>query len=156
MSFVPHHPPTAKPKSTGIMLSRTNSPRRGDLVTLSFRPDLQEHLFGGSIAGRRIEVLIGRGDDEGLLLLRALAEGRQLDRVAHVGRVLPRGGGKIELRPWNLLGDHVAKSMPCRLEDIGERGAVIRLPDWCQPAARKARVASRIDGGLSVRQPEGA
>lgn len=152
MSFAPLQPPPSRSLSrSGIVFSRKTS-ARGDTATLTLNAQVQEDLFGQSVVGSRLEILVGRADDEGSLLIRLLEDGRHEDRAAHIAQKLMKGSVRVKLRPWDLLGEHEAAGEGCEIEQVSDRGIVLRLPAWCQPAARKARAAARLDADLQVQK----
>lgn len=140
MSFIAARP--VKPKATKTGISFSSRTRGSDRAEIFLTADAQQEHFGEYIKGWAFTVLIGRGDDEGKILLCPVPENAEIPREAVTARNSLRDGVKICIMAWDLLGPEKQAGKPCKPLDFTDRGLLIELPEWCQPAARKAREMS--------------
>lgn len=138
MTFVPAQPPKTKSKATGV--SFCSRLRGSDTASIYLSAEFQTENFDESVIGWKFNVLIGRGENEGKLLLQPLPEGKDATAAAVTASRIMKGTARISVRAWDLLGRDTVKSEPCRAGDFDPvKGLMIELPAWCQPEARKAR-----------------
>jgi hypothetical protein len=137
MTFLPARPVKTAPKTTGISFSTRN--HQSERAEIFITAGAQQEHFGETIIGWHFKVLVGRGEDEGKLLLEPLAEGKDPTPDAIKANKGIRSGAKIAVAVWDLLGPVKTAGMPCKVLDFSERGLLIELPDWCTPENRKRR-----------------
>lgn len=140
MSFLAARPVKPKLGHTGISFS--SRPRGSDRAELFLTAAAQQEHFGEYVSGCAFTVLVGRGDDEGKILLCPVPENAEIPPEAVTARNSLRDSVKIAIMAWDLLGPEKQAGKPCKPLDFTDRGLLIELPAWCQPAARKAREMS--------------
>jgi len=124
MSFTPALPAPARPTG-GDGYNFSIRANKGGLVAVLFiSAAAQERDFGGSLIGRRLAVSVGRGQDEGRLLLQLAPEGGIEATSALKGSV------RLRLKPWDLLPRAAQKGGSCARAPHAGEGAVIILPRW--------------------------
>jgi|GEM_PF-1692477 len=129
----------SKAAATGISMSLSEgSKTRLAVVRLTFNAETQNRLFGRAINPEtdRMELLIGRGQDEGRAQIRLCAEG---DNVIKGGI---KGSVSVRVGRWDLLPEGKYPGSACREigdpEKQGDQIAVLlMLPDWASPMKRQ-------------------
>lgn len=90
MSFIRVQAPPARGSAkAGVSFSLVARKDGSVVALLTLTAPWQERFLGGPVAGRRFEVLHGRGDDEGLLSIVAL-NANATDRAC-AGEIFARG-----------------------------------------------------------------
>ena len=110
--------------------------KKGGLVfELALGPDAQSQMLGASIARAGVKVEVGRGTDHGRIRL-------CLDETSPIraSGAMARGSVKICVAAWDLLGREPAPAGDCAFVSIGPDGAILDLPSWGQPGARRAEL----------------
>lgn len=143
MSFTPAPPlPAPAPPGTGISLGLSVTGRSKKVTArVNFTASAQVETFGRAIDTEkdRADVLVGRGQDEGILRIRVHPEGEFPFGSAVNGSV------NIKTARWDLLPSDKRPSAPCTAlgEIEGEGGAIcrnIKLPHWARPSARGGKL----------------
>lgn len=147
MTFTPARPFNPTPKPGGITFS--SRLRGSDRAELFMSLPAQQEHFGESINGWDFLLMIGRGEDEGKLLLRPIAENEEIPSDAVRAHQSMKGSVRLVVAAWDLLGKETMKGAPCKALEFSDRGLLILLPDWCQPHERKARLEREL--GAKVR-----
>ncbi|GEM_PF-4636700 len=128
MGFTPIKAPLkASDNRTGISLSLLVS-KKAAVARLSVTARVQEEIFGGPIAGRRFEASVGRGQDEGRLLL-VEKEGGALEARKSVA-----GSAMIRMVAWDLLPKDKRAGAEVRFLEAAQGGWLFLLPDWTRPS----------------------
>ena len=141
MSFTEAPPaPSPKPTKTGITCSLRSS-KRGVVFKLILNAAVQERVFGCSIDGKTVKVLIGRGADEGRLQV-------YLDEDAKfTAKKSMHGSAAITMGAWDLFpkDSRPAASGGLKNMEYG-KGLLIDLPSWARPSGCDGRMA--VEHGL--------
>lgn len=149
MSFTPARAyERQRPRKSGITMSvrAPGSRATRPYVIFSMSAEFQQEHFGGEIDGQRFEVLIGRAQHEGTALFRVLGDTDIPTTSAVIAFRTGRGTARLNVAIWDLLdreSHKVAACMvvdPSTIEGAPPEGLLIRLPEFCQPQARKARI----------------
>ena len=127
MSFTDVSSPVQKPVATGISLGVLKS-KSSHTARMTFTATAQQEIFGGSIAGQHFSAQIGRGTDEGKLLL------RQDERGGLVATASVKGSVFIRMKAWDLLPEKKVPAEPCELQDTRQDGLLFKLPSWTRPS----------------------
>ena len=122
-------PPAPKPAGTGISFGLTVSKSKTTKVRITFRADIQEQLFGGTIGGKRFHAQAGRGADEGRLRL-VMVEDGPLEARAGI-----KGSAYINMSGWDLLPKDKRPASACKIHASPSNVEVIlTLPPFCRPS----------------------
>lgn len=146
MAFSPAPKLQTAPSASGTGMSMSmlvSAKAKRASVRITINSEAQTRLFGRALkAGEdRVDVLIGRGQDEGRALLRLDSEGEIEVRGSM------RGSVAIRMGRWDLLPESKPPSGICR--DLGEpekQGdatvVLLSLPDWASPTKRERAAMS--------------
>jgi len=128
----------SKAAATGISMSLSEvSKTRLAVVRLTFNAEAQNRLFGRAINPEtdRMELLIGRGQDEGRAQIRLCAEG---DNVIKGGI---KGSVSVRVGRWDLLPEGKYPGSACReigaVSPADQIAVLLTLPDWASPMKRQ-------------------
>lgn len=127
MSFTNALPPVGNTIKTGISFG-ISARSRGVTARLTFTAQAQQEIFNRPIAGLAFRVQVGRGQDEGRLLL-SLDENGELQARGGV-----RGSASIPMKAWDLLPQAKTPAAPCDLLEGRADGLLIKLPVWTCPS----------------------
>lgn len=139
-----------KPAGTGISCSLRISKRGSNTFWLIFNQEAQQRLFGGSIVGRHVSVGIGRGSDEGKLLVAFVEDGG-----FEVSRSF-RGAALIKVGAWDLLPKDKRPVGPGEVVTVSAEAIVIKLPKWARPSAPDGKLGSEFGLKPVPRAPQKA
>jgi hypothetical protein len=125
MSFTPASPPTIKPTGagTGFSISFLYS-KKSKVVRITVTASAQAEHFGGSIIGKRLDLMIGRDSDRGRIKL-VLAEEGVFEVVGGI-----KGSAFIKADRWNLLPDDKRPPQSLLVAFTDATGTTLMLPDW--------------------------
>lgn len=135
MTFTPARPFLRTAVNNAAAVTASVRLRKSDgavRVIIGFNNRAQETVFGGPLAGRRVQVEVGRGADHGKVRL-AVAEAG-----GHEVKSGPRGSAQVVVAGWDLIaaGAHASLVLPYAGSDAV--GHTFDLPPWGQPEARRA------------------
>jgi hypothetical protein len=137
MPFTDAPPPPGKPKiGTGISMSLQSLKGGRMKARITFSAEIQKTIFGGPIAGSKFQVRVGRGSDEGKLLVVRTEDG---DFTASDG---VKGSSSLTVGAWDLLPK---SKRPAASVEVASRPSnfevVLKLPEWCRPSGATGRMA---------------
>lgn len=127
MPFTDVSPPEVVSSKTGISFS-LSAGKKATVARVSFTAQAQEEIFGGSIAGKSFFAKVGRGADEGLLLIVQQKDG-DLEAKSSM-----HGSASIKMKAWDLLpkDKRPAVQIECLRPEMG--GFIFKLPPWAKPS----------------------
>lgn len=136
MSFSPAQPaPAPVPGGSGYTFGLRQT-KAALTATLHISAAAQDRDFGRRLAPGFVAVGVGRGQDEGRLLLTPATEG-VLAKPAMKGSVC------LRLKPWDLLPKEPKKSEACKVAGKTDCGVIIILPRWAD-GKDALRVAPKV------------
>ncbi len=127
-----------KPPGTGITCSLRISKRGRNSFWLIFTADAQKRLFGGSIIGKEVSVGIGRGSDEGKILV-SFVEGGGFIAAASM-----HASAAIKVGAWDLLPNDKRPSQSGEVLSVAKEGVLIKLPKWACPSAAEGKIGAEF------------
>lgn len=127
MPFTDVSPPEPTTSKTGISFGISEG-KRTKTARITLTAQAQKEVFGGSIVGKRFCAKVGRGQDEGRLLLIQVDDG-ELEAKASM-----RGSASIKMKAWDLLPNGKVPSQACELIEPSMGGFVFQLPKWARPS----------------------
>lgn len=127
MPFTNIAPPETATNKSGISFSLSIA-KKTSTARISLTAAAQLELFGSSIIGEKFSAQVGRGADEGRLLIRRDGNG---DLIAKQSM---HGSASIKMKAWDLLPKSKMPAMS--IETIGshEGGLLFQLPPWASPS----------------------
>lgn len=130
MAFTDIAPPP-EPKgsgSTGISLGLRVTKSRGVLARLTISEEQQNLLFGGPVNGKRFHMMIGRGQDEGIMKLCLTSDGDIEAKTSAKGAVF------LTMKGWDLLPKDGRPAAQCTVKSHPSNVELyLCLPSWCRP-----------------------
>lgn len=141
MPFTDVAPPEVKPAGTGISFALAIS-KRTSAARMTFNLRAQEEIFGTPIAGRKCFAKVGRGTDEGKLLL-VLQDDGDLELKSSM-----KGSASVRMKAWDLLPKDKRPAAPCTYVGRQEGGYLFKLPDFCRPSG----VGGKIEAEHGLRR----
>ncbi len=130
-------PPPAAPAATGSGISFGLSVgKRRSSCRLTIRKAAQEKIFGADLTGKRAHVKVGRGADEGRLLIQIARDGEFEFRPSMHGSVM------LTLGTWDLLPKDKRPAAECSLHSVNGSSVVLQLPSWTKPSGVGGRIAA--------------
>ena len=99
-------------------------------------------MFGKSIIGEKFSAQVGRGADEGKLLLRRDGNG---DLIAKPSM---HGSASIKMKAWDLLPKSKMPAMSIEMIGSHEGGRLFQLPPWASPSG----VGGKLEQEFSVKK----
>lgn len=133
MTFEVASAPETKPAGTGFSMSLQFS-KTQETVRITITEAAQKEHFGGPIAGKRAQFLIGREGDRGRVKILIVDDG---------DFEVKQSAGKsvfIKVNRWNLLPKDKRPTQPLGVIGADASGVVLMVPDY-------SRVASVPNGG---------
>lgn len=134
-------PVLPKPSGPGTGISMSMREMKGGRfkVRLTFTAAMQQQLWGGSIAGKRFSIRIGRGSDEGKLQVVPSKEG---EFVASDG---VKGSASFSVGAWDLLPKGQRPAAAVTVGSMGNHGIVeLTLPAWCRPSGTGGKMEAEF------------
>ena len=127
MPFTEIAPPEVKSNKSGISFSLSVA-KKTSTARISITAAAQQELFGKSIVDAKFTAKVGRGADEGKLLLIEDPEGTL------VAKSSMHGSAFIKMKAWDLLPKDKRPSQS--IESLGSKdgGLLFELPRWASPS----------------------
>jgi hypothetical protein len=129
--------PSPKPAGTGVSFS-IRVTKRASAAVLVLTDAVQKQLFDGPIAGRRAMVGVGRGSDEGKLLVTLHDDGAFEFRSSIKGSVYLKCG------VWDLLPKDKRPAASVKILSASAEGVLLQLPTWAKPSSHDGKLASEF------------
>lgn len=129
--------PSPKPAGTGVTFS-IRVGKRTSAAQLVLTDAMQKQLFGGPLAGKRAMLGVGRGSDEGKLLVSLHEKGDFEFRASIKGAVYLKCG------LWDLLPKDKRPAASCKVLTSSSEGVVIQLPSWARPSSHDGKMAAEF------------
>ncbi|HEV8034796.1 hypothetical protein [Yoonia sp.] len=123
MTFTPASPVAVKPDGTGFSISLRFT-AKSQKVRISITKAAQEEHFGGSLEGKRLDVMIGRDGDRGRIKLVKADEG------AFTAKASARGSVFVVMNRWNLLPNDKRPSQPMDIAFSDATGLTLMVPNY--------------------------
>lgn len=123
MGFTPASPVETKPAGTGFTIALLYSARQ-QKVRITITEAAQLQYFGGSLDGKRLDIMIGRDADRGRLKIVQAAEG------AFEVRKSTRGSVFVAMNRWNLLPSDKRPTQSMQVAFQDSTGLVLMVPDY--------------------------
>lgn len=124
--------PPSQPGSNGTGISFGLRGKKNLTAILILTEEFQMNNFGRSIVGESVAVHVGRGTDEGKVMV-VPGEG-DLEAKASM-----RGAVALRMAPWDLLPKSQNKAERGHFVRMEGGGVVIQLPQWCRPSWRESQ-----------------
>lgn len=135
MPFTDVAPPVETTNSTGISFSLSVG-KKARTARISFNKQAQEEIFGGPIIGKKFFAKVGRGQDEGRLLIVQQDDG-DLEAKAAM-----RGSASIRMKAWDLLPNDKRPAKSIELLEPSMGGFLFLLPSWARPTGVGGKMES--------------
>ena len=143
MSFTDVAPPEINTAKTGVSFSLAVG-KKASVARMSFTAAAQMEIFERSIIGDRCVAKVGRGADEGKLLL-VMQDDGDLEFKASM-----HGSALIKVAPWDLLPKDKRPAGAVDLIGTGHGGLLFRLPPWTRPSGP----GGRMEAEHGLKRPE--
>jgi hypothetical protein len=137
MGFTPASPVEAKPSGTGFSISLQYS-KRAKSVRITITEAAQIEHFGGKMAGKKVDVLIGRDADRGRIKM-VLAEEGAFDVKASA-----KGSVFVTINRWNLLPEDKRPSQSLAVAMTDSTGTTLMMPDYNRVAPAENKGGARV------------
>jgi hypothetical protein len=132
-------PPIPAPKTAGTGVSFSiRVTKRAAAAMLVITEVVQKQLFDGPVAGRRAMIGIGRGSDEGKMLVTLHDEGTFEFRPSIKGSVYLKCG------LWDLLPKDKRPAASCKVLTASPEGVLIQLPSFAKPSSHDGKMAAEF------------
>lgn len=137
MSFTAAPPlPAPKPSGTGVSVALFHS-KRGGYVRFTITEDAQRRFFGDVIYSRSCAVQIGRGSDEGKVMINLVENGP----FAFSDRGI-KGSCSVKVGVWDLLPKDKRPAAACEVVHFTDATLTLKLPSWARPSSHDGKIAS--------------
>lgn len=133
--------PGRKKIGTGISISLRELKGGRQKVRITFSTKIQTLIFGGPMAGRRFDVQVGRGTDEGKLRIVEIGDGEVVENGEFTARPGVKGSASLFVGSWDLLPKGKRTAAPCEVAFSPRAGeCILKLPAWCRPSGVGGRM----------------
>lgn len=122
-------------KSKKVAIGASGGGGRRLSFKMYIRPDMQASLFGGPMGGKRFNIGIGSGTDEGRLLISEHSDGAILCHEAM------KGSAVLAMEAWDLLPKDARPSAAVIFVEMAGKAAIVSLPDWARPSSLSGKLA---------------
>ena len=131
MSFTPARPIVAV-KNPGQITARLSFVKAGGKVAIHLPAGEAARLFGDDPIGPGYAVSIGRGPDQGKILIGRVgaAKGGLFKKAGGI-----RGTSQIHFAAVDYMPKAKQASAPCSIVSFGAEGVILKLPEWATPRA---------------------
>jgi len=130
--------------------------KRRKTVRITVTAEAQKLHFGGSLVGKRVDVMIGRDGDRGRIRVCVAKDG------AFECRKSVRDTVYIAINRWNLLPEDKRPAQMMRIASADDAGVTLMVPDYKRVApvqnggGKASETQRRVDlgGGKSIAVPK--